>query len=82
MIQKSKSVAGIISKNNVKDIEALSIEVRTLFGFLCLLTDIKYRLKYGKEFEDQKARGYSKGVQFNKVVADQKPPVDDGLLRH
>jgi len=31
----------------------------TLFDFLCLIVDIKYKHKYGKTFEHEDGKGYS-----------------------
>ena len=72
----------LITKNNVVQLDELSTDGRAMFEFLCLITDIKYRLKYSKSFEVQKGRGYSKEDQSKKVVADHISPVDNGLLRH
>ena len=59
----------------------LSVEASTFFEFLALIVDIKYRHRYGKTFDDQHGRGYSKDVQ-TEVLADQVSPVNDGLLGH
>ncbi len=77
---KRSSLKSLISKNQSSSIDDLSTDAQVLFGFLTLIVDIKYRSRYGKRFEDQRGKGYSEQVQFNKVLADQVSPVDDGLL--
>ncbi len=54
--------------------------MQVLFGFLTLIVDIKYRNRYGDMFDEKTDSGYSEKVQFNKVLADQVSPVDNGLL--
>jgi len=44
---------------DVRKISELSTEGQTLFNFLCLIVDIKYKHKYGKKFEHQDGKGYS-----------------------
>lgn len=63
-----------------KSVDDLPTDAQTLFGFLALVVDIRYRNKYGKPFEAQRGKGYTKEVQSNKVLADQVSPVDEGLL--
>jgi hypothetical protein len=41
----------------------LSLEGRTLFDFLCLIVDIKYKHKYGKMFEWKDGRGSNMDFQ-------------------
>ncbi len=43
----------------VSKISELSTEGQTLFDFLCLIVDIKYKHKYGKQFEHKDGKGYS-----------------------
>jgi hypothetical protein len=43
----------------VRKISELSTEGQTLFDLLCLIVDIKYQHKYGKQFEHQDGKGYS-----------------------
>jgi hypothetical protein len=60
----------------------LSTEELSVFNFLCLIVDIRYRQRYGELIEYSSGRGYNKNVQSDKVLADQLPSVDDGLLGH
>jgi len=60
--------------------DSLTTDELTLFNFLVLIVDIKYRNKYGKVLEDQHGTGYSKNIKDYNVLADQVSPVDDGLL--
>lgn len=57
----------------------LSTDELNLFNLLCLIVDIRYRQRYGKQIEYNSGRGYSNYVQ-SEVLADQLPSVDDGLL--
>lgn len=77
-----KNLLNFINKNNQTKVDDLSTDAQTLFELIVLIVDIKYRLKYGKTFDTQRGKGYSDDVQFNKVLADQISPVDDGLLGH
>ena len=77
---KRSNLKNLICTNPVSSVDALSTDAKTLFGFLALIVDIKYRERYGKPFEEQRGKGYSEDAQFNKVLADQLSPVDDGLL--
>lgn len=70
----------ITTQDNVKQLDDLSTDAQTLFGLLVLIVDIKYRIKCGDTFDEQRSRGYSKNEQFNEVLADQVSPVDNGLL--
>ncbi len=54
--------------------------MQVLLGFLTLIVDIKYRNRYGAMIDGKTDSGYSEEVQFNKVLADQVSPVDNGLL--
>ena len=77
----SKSLTNLINKYPSNgSIDDFSTDAQVLFGFLTLIVDIKYRNKYGKSFDEQRGKGYSENVQFNKVLADQVTPVDNGLL--
>lgn len=76
-----RSIKKLVERHeDIRSINDLSTDAQTLFGFLALIVDIKYRNRYGHTFEDHNARGYSERVQFNKVLADQVSPVDNGLL--
>lgn len=68
-------------KNNNKSIDDFSTEAQTFFRFLVLVVDIKYRNRYGHTLGDGDTR-YGNQEQHKKVVADQIPSVDIGLLRH
>ena len=76
----TSSVKGVIANNSRGGINDFSTDALTLFELLTLIVNIKYRVKYGKVFEDQHGSGYSSNVQLNKVLADQVSPVDNGLL--
>jgi len=64
----------------VTKVTDLTTNELNLFNLLCLLVDIRYRQRYDVPIEYSGGRGYSKNVQFDKVLADQLPSVDDGLL--
>lgn len=68
-------------KNNDKSINDFTTDAQTFFRFLVLVVDIKYRKKYGHKLGDGDTR-YGSQEQHKKVVADQIPSVDIGLLRH
>lgn len=80
-IQPSLSITEFIALNDGTEIDELSTDAQTLFGFLTLIVDIKYRVRYGSSFGEQADKRYSENT-MKKVVADQLTPVDDGLLRH
>lgn len=77
---RRRSLPSLIQKNN-KSINDFSTEAQTLFGFLVLVVDIKYRNKYGHRLGDGDTR-YGSQEQHKQVVADQILSVDAGLLRH
>ena len=74
------SIPSLIRKSD-QAIDTFSTEAQTLFRFLALIVDIKYRNKYGHRLGDGDTR-YGNEEQHKKVVADQIPSVDTGLLRH
>ena len=76
---RRRSLPSLIHKNN-KSINDFSTDAQTLFRFLVLVVDIKYRIKYGHRLGDGDTRHGNQ--QHKKVVADQIPSVDTGLLRH
>lgn len=80
MVQQKKSLAGLIAKHKNTKINGLPSDMQVLLGFLTLIVDIKYRNRYGDTFDEKPDSGYSEEVQFNKVLADQVSPVDNGLL--
>lgn len=43
-------------------LEDLSTEGQTFFELLTLITDIKYRIKYGETFDEQRGKGYSQNI--------------------
>lgn len=77
---RRRSLPPLIKKNN-QQINDFSTDAQTLFRFLVLVVDIKYRIKYGHRLGDGDTR-YGNQEQHKKVVADQIPSVDTGLLRH
>lgn len=77
---RRRSLPSLIHKNN-QSINNFSTETQTLFRFLVLVVDIKYRIKYGHRLGDDDTR-HGNQEQHKKVVADQIPSVDTGLLRH
>lgn len=76
---RRRSLPSLIKKNN-QSLNSFSTEAQTLFRFLTLVVDIKYRIKYGHKLGDSDTRDGAQ--QHKKVVADQIPSVDIGLLRH
>lgn len=74
------SIRQLVGNNYGGSIDDMSTVAQTLFGLLVLIVDIKYRVKYGETFDDQRGRGYSKNEQFKEVLADQASPVNNGLL--
>lgn len=79
-LAKNKSLATLIAKHKNTKVNGLPTDMQVLFGFLTLIVDIKYRNRYGDMFDGKNDSGYSEEVQFNKVLADQVSPVDNGLL--
>lgn len=77
--RRYRSISSLVS-NNSQSLDAHSTEAQTLFRFLVLVVDIKYRNKYGHRLGEGDTRNGSE--QHKKVVADQIPSVDTGLLRH
>lgn len=77
---RRRSLPSLIKKNN-KQINNFSTDAQTLFRFLVLVVDIKYRVKHGHRLGDGDTR-YGNQEQHKNVVADQIPSVDTGLLRH
>ena len=74
------SIPSLIKKNN-SSVNNFSTEAQTLFKFLELIVDIKYRKKYGRSLGENDTR-YGSQEQNKKVVADQISSVDNiGLLR-
>lgn len=80
MAQQKKSLAVLIAKHKNTKITGLPTDMQVLLGFLTLIVDIKYRNRYGAMIDGKTDSGYSEEVQFNKVLADQVSPVDNGLL--
>jgi hypothetical protein len=58
-MRKSQTIAQLIRSNQTSNIDELSTDAQTLFGFLTLIIDIKYRHRYGKVIEEQRGKGYS-----------------------
>jgi hypothetical protein len=77
--QHSPSLAELLTGNNFKDVDKLSTDAQTLFGFITLIVDIEYRLKYGGKIDGENGKDYNGGIH-SEVLADQIPPVDHGLL--
>jgi len=44
---------------STKSLADLNTDAQTMFEFLVLIVDIKYRVKFGKQLEGQGGRGYS-----------------------
>lgn len=65
-----RSLHRLIADNQTDDIGMLSSEAAVLAELLQLIVDIKYRHRYSSD------------TPLNIVLADQVPPVDDGLLGH
>ena len=61
-----------------ENLDSLDTDTRVLFDFLKLVVDINYQQRYGG-IAAQSTKGYTSDVQFNKVLADQIPSVDNGL---
>jgi len=78
--ERRGSLSSLIKKNN-KQIDHFSTDAQTLFRFLVLIVDIKYRINYGYSLGSSDTRCGNQ-EQHKKVVADQIPSVDTGLLRH
>jgi hypothetical protein len=66
--------------SKVENITELPTDAQTFFSLLTLITDIKYRLRYGEVIEYQRGSGYSEKVNNDEVLADPVSPVDDALL--
>jgi hypothetical protein len=81
-MRRNRTISELIQSNTSGSLDNLSTDAQTLFGFLTLIVDIKYRNKYGRPFDEQHGKGYSEQVQSKNVLADQVSPVDDGLLGH
>lgn len=79
MVKRSQ-LRTLLDVDDTALVDALSTNAQTLFGLLVLIVDIQYRNRYGEKFEDGHDRAYSERVQFNEVLADQKSPVENGLL--
>ena len=45
--------------HNAQKIADLSLDAQTLFNFACFIVDIKYKHKYGKQFEWHDGKGYT-----------------------
>jgi hypothetical protein len=58
--RRVKDIRSVISKNRTDKADELSTDAQVLFGFLTLLVDIRYRNKYGKSFDTQYGKGYSR----------------------
>ena len=78
--QQKQPLAVLVAKHKDTKINSLPTDMQVLFGFLTLIVDIKYRNRYGAMIDEKTDSGYSEEVQFNKVLADQVSPVDNGLL--
>lgn len=76
------TISDFVKANNAKHVDGLSTEAQILFNLLTLIVEIRYRHKYGKTVEQQRGKSYSDDAQSNNVLADQLPPVDNGLLGH
>lgn len=70
----------LIIRHKDTKINNLPTDMQVLFGFLTLIVDIRYRNRYGDMIDGNTDSGYIEEVQFNKVLADQVSPVDNGLL--
>jgi len=75
---KSKSISQLSTESHLKGINDFSTEAQTLFGFIALIVDIKYRAKYNHALEWRDGKGYSEYMQ-NEDFPEQIPSVDDGL---
>ena len=80
MGKQTKSIGRFIAQNQSRKVDDLATDAQVLFGLLTRIVDIKYRNKYMKSFDYNNGRGYSEEVHNNNVLADQIPPVDEGLL--
>lgn len=79
-VSKNKTLGGLIAKHSKTKVNQLPTDMQVVLGFLNLIVDIKYRNRYGAMIDGKSNSGYSEEVQFNKVLADQVSPVDNGLL--
>ncbi|MGH7157355.1 MAG: hypothetical protein ACREGG_04585 [Candidatus Saccharimonadales bacterium] len=76
---KKQSIASFIAgTGQVKHVDDLPTDAQVLFGLITLITNIKYRIKYGQSLEWTGGRGYSKSMQ-NEDFPEQIPSVDGGL---
>jgi hypothetical protein len=59
----------LTNKSNLA-LDELKTEERTLFDFLCLLVDIRYRQRYGNSIEWDAGRGYSRQEEVSDGETD------------
>lgn len=69
----------LVAKSSSKPINDLETDEITLFHFLVLIVDIKYRVRYGCSLQDMVSNKQSTYKVFNGVLPDQIPFVDSGL---
>ena len=61
LVQSKNRITNLVAQNHTGKVDNLSTDAQVLFGFLSLLVDIKYRNRYGKSFDTQYGKGYSRG---------------------
>lgn len=62
-----------------KSVSELSTDALTLFGFLALIVDIRYRNRYGQQVVGNLKASYIEGMQTHSLLPDHTFPVDSAL---
>ena len=77
---KSRKLTRLLQDGTAKPAMAnLSYEQLSLFDFLTLVVDIKYRDKYGKSIDRTSGRGYTRQTLKSEDRPTQLTPVERGL---
>lgn len=59
---KIRPLASLSSRPLPNTLVNCTTDDQTLFEFMILIVDIKYRIKYGCKFDEQHGKGYSDGT--------------------
>lgn len=77
---RPKSLADYATEfTSAKSALDLSTDALTLFNFITLIVDIRYRQRYGRHVAADNTRGYSKSMLTHSRLPEHTSSVDEGL---
>jgi len=80
LMRRAKSLAGYAPEfKTAKTALDLSTDALTLFNFLTLLVDIRYRHSHGRQIVSDNSKGYSKRMLTHSRLPEHTSSVDIGL---